>query len=216
MIVNLVVRIWRRLFEPFSYFAELERAVGDAETVLDVGCGYPSPIKHFRRKRRAVGVDAFEASIEKSRAEGIHDDYLKADVLEIGGKFDDRSFECVLAADVIEHLTKEDGARLLSMMEKIARRRVVVFTPNGFLHQGEAGGNPWQVHKSGWTPEEMRMRGYKVVGINGLKSLRGEFAVVKYRPEFLWQIVSDLTQILLKRFPKSAFQILCIKEIHDR
>jgi SAM-dependent methyltransferase len=203
-----------------NYEIELERAIGDSKTVLDVGCGHPSPIRKFSRKFYSVGVDAFEPSIEKSRAEGIHNDYLKAEVLEIGARLSDESFDCVLASDLIEHLEKEDGLKLLQMMEKIAKKRVIVFTPNGFTPQGFDGRNPWQIpgnqwqiHRSGWTPEEMRAMGYKVIGINGLKSLRGEFGFLKHKPSILWQPVSDLTQIVLKRFPSRTFQILCVKEL---
>ena len=55
--------------------------------------------------------------------------------------------------------------------------------------------------------------GYKVIGINGLKSLRGEFGLLKHKPSILWQPVSDLTQIVLRRFPSRTFQILCVKEM---
>jgi 2-polyprenyl-3-methyl-5-hydroxy-6-metoxy-1,4-benzoquinol methylase len=93
-----------------------------------------------------VGVDAFEPSIEKSRAEGIHNEYVKADVLEIGARLEEKSFDCVVASDLIEHLSKEEGLQLLETMEKIARERGVVFTPNGFPPQGEYGGNALQIH----------------------------------------------------------------------
>jgi 2-polyprenyl-3-methyl-5-hydroxy-6-metoxy-1,4-benzoquinol methylase len=209
---RLVMRVWRRVFRPFDYFAELERAIGDSGSVLDIGCGYPSPIRGFSKKFYAVGVDAFAPSIEKSRAEGIHNDYLMVDVLDVGSKVDEKSFDCVLAADLIEHMTKEEGLKLLAMMERIAKKRVVVFTPNGFLPQGEYGGNPFQVHKSGWTADEMRKRGYRIVGINGHKSLRGMYALVKYKPAFIWEIVSDSTQLVFKWFPRAAFQIMCVKE----
>ena len=210
---RLVMRVWRRLFRPFAYFAELERAIGNPKTVLDVGCGYPSPIRWFSRKFYSVGVDAFEPSIVKSRAEGIHNDYIKANVLEIGAKVKPKSFDCVVALDLIEHLEKEDGFKLLEMMETIARERVVVFTPNGFVPQGEYDGNAWQIHLSGWSPEEMKKRGYRIVGINGLKLLRGEYAEIQYKPAFLWEIVSDTTQLVLRWFPKAAFQMMCIKDM---
>jgi SAM-dependent methyltransferase len=213
MMEAFVMRIWRRIFRPFDYYAELERAIGSSKTVLDVGCGYPSPIRGFSKKFHSVGVDVYEPSIEQSRAEGIHNEYLQADVLEIGSKLGEKSFDCVLASDLIEHLAKEDGLKLLEMLEKIARERVIVFTPNGFLPQGEFRGNPWQAHKSGWTPEEMRKRGYKIIGINGYKPFRGEFGMIRYKPSFLWEIVSDVTQLFLKRFPKATFQMLCVKDM---
>src|SRR5437868_7092625 len=97
-----------------SYVEELERAVGDAESVLDVGCGNNSPIGRFARKpAHAVGVDAYEAWIEESRSRGIHDEYRLANVLEIGDRFAPGSFDAVLACDLLEHLDAPDGSRLL-------------------------------------------------------------------------------------------------------
>ena len=195
-----------------DYRVELKKAIGDCKTLLDVGCGSSSPIKSFSNKLYCVGVDAFEPSIEKSKKEQIHNKYYKMDVLEIGKNFKPKSFDCVLASDLIEHLTKEEGFKLLEMMEKIAKKKVIVFTPNGFLSQGEYDNNPWQVHKSGWTVDEIKKRGYKIIGINGWKPLRGEFASVKFRPKLLWVIISDITQVFVRNNPKKAFQILCVKE----
>lgn len=194
------------------YLFELENAVGDCKSLLDVGCGSGSPIRSFSHKLFCVGVDAFAPSIEKSRASKIHNEYHQVDVLDIGNKFKPGSFECVLANDLIEHLTKEEGFRLIEMMENIATKRVLIFTPNGFVAQREYDNNPWQVHKSGWTAEEMKARGYKVIGINGAKSLRGEFARSKIKPRALGFIVSRITQIFVRNKPEKAFQILCIKK----
>jgi len=97
------------------------------------------------------------------------------------------------------------------MMEKISKNKVIIFTPNGFLPQGEYYNNPWQVHKSGWTVKEMKKRGYKVIGINSWKPLRGEYARLRFRPSYFWQIISDITQLFVRNKTEKAFQILCIK-----
>ena len=217
---KLYYSFYRKIFP--EYRVELEKAVGNCKTLLDVGCGPDSPIKPFSGKLYSVGVDAFRPSIEKSKKEGIHNKYYMTDVLKIGKLFKAGSFDCVLASDLIEHLTKEDGCKLLDIMEKIARRKVIVFTPNGFMPQGEFGGNPWQIHKSGWYVDEMRGRDYKVIGINGLKPLRwggqeekfGEhFTDIKFWPKYFWLVVSDMTQLFVRNHPKYAFQILCVKTI---
>jgi ubiquinone/menaquinone biosynthesis C-methylase UbiE len=196
-----------------DYPAELEIAVGDCNTLLDIGCGANSPIKRFSKKMFCAGVDAHMPSIEKSKSQGIHNEYYNFNVLDIGEEFSDNSYECVVASDLIEHLTKEDGYRLIEMMERIASKRVIIFTPNGFLKQGEYDENPFQVHLSGWHPEEMKAKGYKVIGINGSKDLRGEYAEFKYKPKYLWQIISDISQQFVRNEPERAFSILCTKEI---
>lgn len=171
---------------------------------------------------RTVGIDLFEPSIEASKKEGIHDTYFKMNMLDIDTVFAPRSFECVLACDTLEHLTPEEGIRLLEKMEIIAEKRVIVFTPNGFIRQDPYENNDLQIHKSGWTVNDMKKRGYTIIGINGWKSLRSGGALklggaqIRFRPLYLWKIISSTTQILFaRRFPKTAFQILCIKDINN-
>src|SRR5689334_17058910 len=132
----------------YKYEDELEDAVEGCQSLLDVGCGSDSPIQRFSSRVDAVGVDAFDASLEKSAARKIHKRYVKADVRDLDRHFAPGSFDCVVASDVIEHLEKEEGLRFLESLERIARKRVLIFTPNGFLPQGEWESNPWQVHKS--------------------------------------------------------------------
>ena len=75
----------------------------------------------------------------------------------------DGSVDTVMALDVIEHMEKEEGLRLLHEAKRIARHQVVVFTPLGFFPQSHAPdeldrwhmhGGRWQSHRSGWEPEE--------------------------------------------------------------
>jgi len=199
-----------------TYYGELEAAVGAASSLLDVGCGADSPVRHFRRRiPRLVGVDGFAPSIEASRAKHIHDEYVCGELLQIDRLFSERSFDCVLASDVVEHLPKELGLELIAKMERIARDRVVIFTPNGFVPQGEHGGNHLQRHVSGWSAEEMKAMGYDVIGINGWKPLLGEFALPRFRPTPLWRLISRLTQPLVRHRPHHAFQLLCLKSLDE-
>ncbi len=196
-----------------EYFLRLEQEVLSAgESLLDVGCGASSPIRFFSKKvKYAVGVDGFLPSIEKSRANHIHHDYKQANLMEIDTVFEPKSFDVVLASDVIEHFEKADGLKLLEKMEKIARRKVIIFTPNGFQPQGEFDNNPYQLHRSGWTVDEMKSLGFSVYGMMGLKHLRGEFGEVKWKPKLFWHRVSVLTQPLVRNAPSLAYQLLCVK-----
>lgn len=210
---NFLKRIYRRTYKTFffKYDTVIEREIKDCKTLLDVGCGSYSPVKHFNKGRYCVGVDTFEPSIEESKRKKIHNAYFMLNVLDIDKQFSESSFDAVIALDVIEHLAKEDGFKLIEKMEKIASRKIIFYTPNGFLEQGDRFNNPWQVHYSGWTTEEFREKGYEVFGINGIKIMRGEFAKVKYKPAFFWNFISDLTELFVKQKPEKAFQLLAIK-----
>jgi predicted TPR repeat methyltransferase len=192
--------------------SELENAILPCNTLLDLGCGANSPIKYFSEKFQCIGIDLYEKSINESKKKEIHNEYYQMDVLKIEEHFKPNSFDCVVALDLIEHLTKEDGNKLIKVMESISKKKVVIFTPNGYHPQGEYDVNPWNIHKSGWTVEEMEQKGYRVIGMNGLKYLKGEYAAPRYKPKILWYIISELTQIFVRNHPKRANQLLCVKE----
>jgi SAM-dependent methyltransferase len=217
---EIVRRLDRWYFEPFTgQGLRLIRRImaGDCGTLLDVGCGSSSPAKTFSSELSfSLGVDISEHAVRESRSRGIHSSYAIIDITRLDRHFPTRSFDCVLASDVIEHVDKETGGKLILSLERIARRRVVIFTPNGFLPQRPYGGNPFQEHLSGWTVDEMRSRGYRVAGINGWRPLRGERARAR-RPAWLMGRLSHLTQPLVFARPRLAFQILCVKDVaNDR
>lgn len=214
-------RLARRvLVEPFDrqLERELEREiVGSCDSLLDLGCGHSSPVRSFsHRLRRCVGVDLFEPYLKRSVAAGIHSEYRCLDVLTVGEHFEPESFDCIIALDLLEHLPREKGLELLRAMERLAARKVVVFTPNGFVPQAPYDENPFQEHLSGWSVEEMRDRGYRVRGLYGWKPLRGERGEPKWRPRRLWDTVALLTQPLVREHPEQAFHLLCIKDVENR
>ena len=216
---NLFYKIYKAIMgSAFPNFETLlESAVGDAQTLLDVGCGTNSPIQYFSHRLHATGIDLSENAIEASRKKGIHKEYLLVNALELDAVFQPKSFDCVIATDLIEHLEKPDGYRLLDSLERIARKKVIIYTPNGFLKQvpEEVAKNKYQEHRSGWTPEEFVSRGYGVVGIHGLRSLRGETVNLRFKPWFFWQIISILSRPYVLHRPQKALEILCTKNIQD-
>jgi len=191
---------------------ELQKALHGCHTVLDLGCGCNSPAK-FLNHCRLTGVDGYQPDLDKARENGTHDEYVFGDVREAESLFPGRKFDACIALDVIEHLTKEDGWRMLKSMERLATKRVVIFTPNGFIPQFSEDGN-LQQHLSGWEITEMRAAGYTVVGMHGPKSLRGEKAMLKYRPRPVWSLISVAMHYLqTRRHPEKAFSIFCLKRI---
>lgn len=216
MFKKLFSRAWSSSFGNLEkqFVKELNIAVGKVESILDVGCGFNSPVQLLSyRPKRLCGVDFHSPVIEQSKSKSIHDEYFKIPLLNINNKFRSNSFDCVLALDVIEHFKKNEALNLIQQIETIAREKIIIYTPNGFLPQSEEFGNPFQAHLSGWTVREMEALGYNVIGIEGLWFLRGYMAKIKWRPFRFWTAISLASQIITKKRPKIAFRLLCTKSL---
>ncbi len=190
---------------------EISKALHDCENILDIGCGPASPLRLMGFKH-LVGIEGYAPSCEAARAAQTHDEIVLGDVRYVEKYFEPGQFDACVALDLIEHLTKEDGRKLISSMERMASKRVVIFTPNGFLPQRHAENADLQEHLSGWDAAEMRNHGYRVAGILGPKYLRGEWHRLKYKPKAFWGMVSLVgQQLFTRRMPKYAAAILCVK-----
>lgn len=187
----------------------IKKELFDCSTVLDLGCGKNSLIQYCKVSF-SVGVDLFEPYLKESKIKKIHNEYIKKDVREI--EFEKGSFDAVIALDVLEHLKKKDGYKLINKMENIAKKKVILFTPNGFVEQNKVDKNPLQEHKSGWTTTDLEKLGFKVYGIHGWKNLRTSEASVKYKPTFFWERFAIITQKITYHYPKIAFHLLAVKD----
>ena len=119
----------------------------------------------------------------------------------------------MLLLDIIEHFKKDRGYELVAKAERIAKKKVIIVTPNGFLPQQSKNGD-LQEHLSGWNCEDMEKLGYSVAGLLGLKHLRGEYHNLRYQPKIFWGIVSELTQhFYARRHPKKACSLFCVKNL---
>lgn len=200
-----------------SYIDELKKETNGYQNLLDVGCGVDSPVQYLSSDMLRVGVDVYAPAIESSKRRSIHNEYFQMNLDNLDQQFAENSFDCVLASDVIEHVTKEQGLALIKQMERIARHKVIIFTPHGFVPQDEHDGNPWQMHKSGWEVAEMQKLGYRVVGMNGFKSVWNIVFLWKKRDDAnifvraLRKLLVDVTQLYAKNHPNCAYQIMCIK-----
>lgn len=214
--MSIFETLYRGVYTKFfpDYLCELHRALADVESVLDVGCGKDSLLKHFPRERLyREGVEAFAPYLEESRAKGIHHKYHAIDALELERHFAPKSFDVVYMGDVIEHFDKADGLRMIEMMSRIARKKVILYTPNGFMPLPARDGNDLYAHRSGWEVEEMRSLGFEVIGSAGWKALRGDDAGIRLWPKPFWRVVSDLTQYYTRSHPELAKQIFCVKQV---
>jgi len=175
-----------------SWIKLLKKEISDCDTVLDLGCGYNSLIQYCNVPF-SVGVELFEPYLEESKKKGIHNEYIKEDIRKVELK--PKSFDAVVLLDVLEHLTEEEGYELIKKMGKWARKKIIIFTPNGLVYQDGYDNNSLQEHKSGWSVKKLEKLGFKVYGINGWKKLRGYKASIKYKPTLLWRIISEYKKL---------------------
>lgn len=204
----LIKPFYRKIFKDHVYF--LKRELQGCNSVLDLGCGADSSLQYCKVPF-SLGVELFGPYIEESKQKKIHTQYLKEDITKV--VFSDKSFDAVILIDVLEHLEKEEGLALIQKAERWAKKKIVVFTPNGFVKQDDFDRNPLQGHQSGWSVGELEQLGFKAFGLNGFKKLRGERAAFRYRPYFLTRLVSEASQTVVYYYPKLAFHIFAVKKI---
>lgn len=167
----------------------------------------------YLRFEHSVGVDGYPPLLEEAKKNRTHTEFVFSRVQDIGGRFMPGQFDCCVALDLIEHLTKDDGLKLIRDMERIAAKKILIFTPNGFLSQKSHEGD-LQEHLSGWSADEMRSLGFDVVGMYGTRFLRGEMHRHKFRPRSLSGVVSAVSHYAFTmRHPEKAAAILCVKNV---
>ncbi len=169
-------------------------------------------VKKSHSCRLTVGVDLFEPYLEICKKQMIHDELVHADIRRL--PFKSKSFDIVLLMQVLEHLEKADGEKLIEAMEDIARMQVIISTPVGSFKWGKHENNPYNEHKSAWSPDEMRRRGYAVTG----QALRHGVEPFAHLPTILFQLSSAIwlpVNPIAHFFPEIASNMVCIKNLKN-
>ena len=200
-----IQQYYRIVFPSIAY--KVIRELKCCYTILDIGCGKKSPL-NIVKKGYKIGIDLYAPFLYEAQKKLIHQEYILTDARRIPLKR--KSFDAVIALDFLEHLTKEEGYILLKNMEEIAKKVIIVLTPNGYISQ-ENKENPFQRHRSGWTIKDLTLLNFQVFGANGLRHLRGKAGTIKYRPNFLWNVICEITQKSVRHRPHLAYHLLGIK-----
>lgn len=128
-------------------------------SVLDVGAGigrYAQALYRHTNQRLTL----LDAHLDTLLARILPKDLtlLVGDLRTVLPLVRDDAFDFVIAIDLIEHLEKEEGEAALQHMLRIARHKVAVFTPDGFVPQEQDNyglGNEFQRHRSGWSQQDL-------------------------------------------------------------
>jgi SAM-dependent methyltransferase len=141
-----------------AYFIALNEFVRDGDAVLDVGCGLGYGLNLLAIKAaEVVGVDVDEQAIAycRERLQGRNPRLTALDVYD--GEtlpYPDDRFDIVTTIDVIEHVP--DYQRFLAELVRVARRAVIVSTPNRRPEHTNTDGTPmnhWHLRE--WTRSEL-------------------------------------------------------------
>ena len=183
-----------------------------ARSILDVGCGrgfVGCIARIYRDPERLVGIDAFGEYLDFCRSLNVYSELRKLDLRQTPLPFLNKAFDAVVALEVIEHLDMESGLALLQEMERIGGR-VIISTPAQFVTQGAYDNNPQQQHRSLWSLEDFRKRGYNtrlitVLSGNGIRivSRRGRFVgklvrLLKNKAQYILAVKTQYPENLQK------------------
>lgn len=203
-------------FLPFSLPWIIRHLLGDAKNVLDVGCGDGSLMVKVNcdgKYNNVVGIDLYKPYLKEAKKSGVYKEIISADIRKI--RFKNKSFDVVLASQVIEHLNKKEALKLLAKLEKIAKYKVIVGTPNGYVKFDPfemTDDNKLQEHKSGWTIKEMEIYKYKVYGQGSGFIYRPNGLLSRFRRlKKILVVISYLLSPLSYFFPSTSAYMIAIK-----
>lgn len=205
-----VVKDW--LVNSYPYLEWLKRDLADCESILELGCGSNSPLLKIGYGYKTDAVDIWQPYVDAHNERGDYRKCEQADILAMD--FSGRSYDAVVICDVLEHLDKPKVYKvgLFGKVEKLAKKKVILFTPNGFVPNDEVDGDPYQAHISAWYPRDYRERGYKVVGSTGVRWLMGKASLPRFKPADLFQVLIMLTQPMVYWWPGVAWHSYAVKE----
>lgn len=122
-----------------------------AHCILDVGCG--GAAYHDRSPLYTIGLD-----INPKRLKVARRYCTAADQCDITHGLDGYAADVALCFEVIEHLTKDEGTKLLDELEKFPL--VILTTPRHFFNVRRNGR---EKHLSFWSERELATHGYTKV-----------------------------------------------------
>lgn len=192
-------------------------------SVLDLGAGsakyWDEVLKEFPHVKfklnlmDAVAIESLACSLDHVTVSRIQGE-VPIDLLDIRPD----TYDLVVAFDLIEHLTKDQGYMLLYELDRVSSGTSVVFTPQGFVWQPPSTNNKFNAHISGWKPQELKKLGWKKIrGHTGSQYLYGPYGLHKNWVRG-WPLleIDALLKMCIYRLPKFAFAFSATKRIKNK
>jgi acetyltransferase-like isoleucine patch superfamily enzyme len=185
------------------------------KTHLDLGSNDGRTLRGLD-KSTLTAVDLFEPSVDKLRQAGItaHCRDIREFVAEAISH--QQHWDRVTCFDVIEHIPRADGERLLDQLDLIAMKEIILFVPienpeleatekwqqfrDDGLNQHPDAQRELHAHKSRWAPMDFERRGYITLEMpNFHYEGFGAFFAAKYRNPEARAAAMERVQELVKR-----------------
>jgi hypothetical protein len=139
------------------------------KTLLPYGSPHGGLFEALNRVPNKIALDLNKTHLETWTNSGWIP--IFSDVRDIS-MFIDKSFDMVIATDIVEHISKDDAIVLLKEIDRVCRKIAIVFTPLGFfdteLLQPELVHSELDVHKSSWEISDFEELGYTVCVIKNV------------------------------------------------
>ena len=149
----------------------ISKHVDNNDVVLDLGCGIMQATTDLYDHKKTIkcktilGVELVEkyCNVVKEKYPVIRTNVLHTEL------FVNDSFDVVLCLDVLEHLKEDDAVFLINEMKRIARKKVIIYTPSQYITNEENVDNAWglgenkfQKHSCFLKPDTLEMLGFDV------------------------------------------------------
>lgn len=159
-------------------------ALEDGDTLLSLCCGIGFELKNATDSSLSgidiTAVDIVPEYIAVFAERYPHATTIISDAVTYITRANDDSFDVISIIDGLEHLTKKKGWKLLEECKRVARNKVFIFTPEGYIKNEPKNswdieaGDKYQIHLSGWTIDELVSVGYKLLRQHPAVSILGD------------------------------------------
>ncbi len=199
--------VLKDFYNTYFFGRPLRTLIKAGDQVLELGCGKNSLLVRsgIIKSLKVTGIDIFEPYVKLHNSDGLYESCVLADITKIDFRLG--QFDAVVCMDVLEHIPKEEGVRLLAKM-KIWGRKVIITTPNGTVPGIPSDGNVHQEHQSGWLAKELEAYEYTVRGVSGWKALRKPDSQLRHlHPFVFWAGLSLVSDLIVYFIPDKAFHL---------
>lgn len=151
--------------DPYAFVIEETQ---HGESLLSLCCGVGIELRNVKASK-ITAVDIYPGYLAEVKTNQPRAKTVESDAYTYIKQQSANSVDVITLIDAIEHLDKETGIKLLKRCKRVAKKSILVFTPEGYVRNethdawGVSGGDNYQKHLSGWEVDELRELGFTLL-----------------------------------------------------